>query len=193
MKSSFILVCLTTIIVASSAYGATFHGRVIDADSKEPIEGAVVLASWTEEQGTPTGGTSRLHDVKETLTDKNGAWVMKGPRGVRSDFLEGVYTILSMIFFSYYTKPPEFVVFKPGYCSWPNGFSIEACKVKIKPVGSYQVADGKTVELPKLTSRQDRLLLNMPELIAGKNAIPKQKEYIRLINEERRILGLKEY
>jgi len=65
--------------------------------------------------------------------------------------------------------------------------------VKIKPVGSYQVADGKTVELPKLTSRQDRLLLNMPELIAGKNAIPKQKEYIRLINEERRILGLKEY
>jgi hypothetical protein len=88
-----------------------------------------------------------------------------------------------------YTKEPEFIIFKPGYCSWPNGFSIDACKGKIKPKGNDKIIEGKTIELPKLTNREDRLR-SKPGAIEGKNALKKQKEFIRLINEERRNLGL---
>ena len=176
---------------------ATYKGKVIDAVTKLPIEGAVVVASWSEEQGTPTGGTSRFHDVKETLTDKNGEWKIKGPRGARGDFLVNVYTILSMMFFSYYTEPPLFIIFNPGYCSYPQGFGIDACKEKIKPSGRNKIIAGETIELPKLTSREDRLEAQRiwPSLKANegdKETLKKIKNFIQVKNDEHRYLGLQE-
>jgi hypothetical protein len=88
-----------------------------------------------------------------------------------------------------YTKEPEFIIFKPGYCSWPNGFSIDACKDRIRVEGSERFGEGKTLALPKLTNREDRLKA-YPGAVVGKNSLEKQKEFIRLINEERRNLGL---
>jgi|SRR3990172_743478 len=89
---SSVIILLLIIIVGTPVCDTTFKGRVIDADTKQPIEGAVVVASWSGDRGTPTGGTSRLEDVKEVLTDKNGEWTIKGPRGTRSEFLVYIYT-----------------------------------------------------------------------------------------------------
>ena len=80
------------IAFSSPSCSTTYKGRVIDAETKQPIGGAVVVASWSGDRGTPTGGTSRLEDVKEVLTDKNGEWTIKGPRGTRSEFLVYIYT-----------------------------------------------------------------------------------------------------
>src|SRR3990172_5665269 len=134
-----------------------FHGKVIDADTRQPIEGAVVVASWSEETATIAGPSSRSKDVKETLTDKNGNWAIKGLRGRKGEKLTDMFTFVTG---TYYTRPPEFIVFKPGYCSWPAGFSIDACRNKINP---SLLRDGPMIELPKLTIRErETLLMNKP-------------------------------
>jgi hypothetical protein len=158
-----ITVCLffAFMFFSTTVYGATFHGKVIDADTKEPIEGAVVVASWLEETATPTGPSTRLKDVKETLTDKNGEWVIKGPKGRDGGNITAIFTFLTG---TYYTLPPEFIVFKPGYCSYPAGFGIDACKGKMKTYNFIKSENiGEIVELPKLTIRDREILLrNIP-------------------------------
>jgi len=172
----------------------SFKGKVVDADTKEPIEGAVVVAVWHEAMATIAGESTRLHDVKETLTDRNGEWMIKGPRGRWGGNITALWTFLTG---SHYTRPPQFIVFKPGYCSWPNGFGIDGCRGRMKPSGNHKVADGETVELPRLTEKKERLR-NLPGDIWGdskytpKEAQQRQKEFIRLINEESRNLGIGE-
>jgi hypothetical protein len=201
MKGKCIWVFVIIIIllfITTFSYAATFKGRVIDADTKEPIEGAAVVAHWREERATIAGPSTKPKDVKEALTDKNGEWVIKGPGGREGGNLTAIFTFLTGI---HYTKRPEFIIFKPGYCSWPNGFGIEACKEKIRPKGNGEIMEGKTIELPKLTKREDRLdaqrvgpiYANSDDPKEEKIFLKKQIEFLRLLNEERRNLGLNEY
>ena len=180
--------------ICSLAYAATFKGKVIDADTREAIGGAVVVAVWHEATSTISGASTRLKDVKETLTNKDGEWSIEGSAGRWGGAITAMYTFFTG---SYYTRPPEFIVFKPGYCSWPEGFKIDSCRGKLKPSGNDKVADGEPVELPRLTSREARLR-SLPTYIYGDSKytpeefLAKQKEFLRLINEESRNLGLPE-
>lgn len=187
-----IFVALLLILLAvESASGATFKGKVIDADTKQSIEGAAVVASWSEERATPTGPTTRLKDVKETLTDKNGMWLIEGPKGGEVGIIKAIFSFLTGM---YFTNPPEFIVFKPGYCSWPAGFGIDACKEKIKPIGNDKIAERVTVELPRLTNREDRER-NLPGTVGfSREFHKKQLNFLRLIDEEHYYLyGKKDY
>ena len=166
----------------------TFRGKVIDADTKEPIEEAVVVVFWYEARETIAGESTRLKDVKETLTDKNGEWSITGPKG--RDYMPVPY--LSFLTGMYYTREPQLIIFKPGYCSWPKGFSIDSCKGKMKSIGEGEVMEGKAIELPEVSGK-DRIM-NLPHPLVGERVpFEKEKEFIRLINEERRKLGLGEY
>jgi hypothetical protein len=80
---------------------APFEGQVVDAETKEPIEGAVVLGLYYYETYTIAGSNSHLKDGQETLTDKNGEF--KLPRTRRWFVLNRGY--------------PEgtLEIFKPGY------------------------------------------------------------------------------
>jgi hypothetical protein len=193
MKRGLIFILFVLLILVDKPlYGDTFKGRVIDADTKEPIEGAVVVATWHKARATPHGETSRLKDVKEALTDKNGEWVIEGPKGRWSGNITAIFTFLTG---TYYTRPPEFIIFKPGYC--PYGSLVDVCMRKeIKPMGHDKIAEGVTVELPRLTSGEDRVrVIPHPIDFNGnpRELYKKQREFIRLINEERRNLGLREF
>jgi len=59
-------------------YEGAHEGRVVDADTGEPIEGVVVLGVWWSEFGTAGGGVSEFYDAKETVTDKNGDFSIPG-------------------------------------------------------------------------------------------------------------------
>jgi len=85
-----------------------WKGRVIDAETKEPLEGAVVLAVWDRNYRTPTGTSSYFYEAKEVLTDKDGRFEI--PSYISINFLP----IIS------YIRGPEFIIFKPGYGSFPN-------------------------------------------------------------------------
>ncbi len=181
MGARAVLTCLIYMIIFTSAFGATFNGIVIDADTKLPIEGAVVVASWSEERATPAGPTSRSKDVKETLTDKNGMWRINGPKGGEVGNIKAIFSFLTG---TYFTNPPEFIVFKPGYCSWPAGFGINSCKEKIKPVGSNKIAAGVTVELPRLIARDRETTLRNRSFISFEDD-DKIPNYKRLLEQDK--------
>ncbi len=52
-----------------------YQGQVVDVDTKEPIEGAVVFVSWRQSHFF---GGSTFIDAQETLTDKNGDFHLSG-------------------------------------------------------------------------------------------------------------------
>ncbi|MHB8809855.1 MAG: peptidase associated/transthyretin-like domain-containing protein [Desulfobulbaceae bacterium] len=67
---------------APAMHDASFKGKVIDEDTKKPIEGAVALAIWTTWMMTPAGEVDDYYDAYETVTDKDGNFSIpgKGPR-----------------------------------------------------------------------------------------------------------------
>lgn len=187
-----ILICLSVSVLVigtiSDAFAKdrVYSGRVINADTKEPIEGAIVVAYWLEATKTLAGDDTRLKDVKETLTDKEGKWSIIGPEHEGRSFIRFILSF----FGGYKTREPSFIVFKPGYCSWSSrSFGLDACK-KLKPGGKGGFLEGKDTELPKLTNKEDRLKV-MPSPVSGEGAWEKQNEFIKMINEERKNLGLK--
>ena len=189
-RIGLLLILIVLGSIWSSAYAATFRGKVIDADTREPIEGAVVVAVWQEATSTISGASTRLKDVKETLTNKDGEWAIEGPKGRWGSAITAIYTFFTG---SYYTRPPEFIVFRPGYCSWPAGFGIDSCKGKLKPSGNDKLANGETVELSTLTNREDRLRAQgIGPVYDGPSFLNNQQEFIKLLNAERRNLGLSE-
>ena len=177
-----IVIAVCFIATAQCARAKTFWGKVIDAETKEPIEGAVVVAAWKEELTTATATHTRVKDVKEVLTNKDGEWSIEGPSG---GDIGDTKAITSFLTGKWFLKHPEFIVFKPGYCPCPV-VGIEAC-YKMKPGGLD--GDGEILELPKLTNREDRLRA-LPGPIVGEMPFEKEKEFIRLINEESKNLGL---
>lgn len=167
----------------------TFHGKVVDYETREPIEGAAVVVYWYSARPDWFGENSYLKEVKETLTDRNGEWSIKGEKGREGPIIPCfVFGVAGLR----YTREPEFIVFKPGYCSYPGGFSVDACKGKLKLRGNSELREGKTIELPKLTKREDRVRAQNVSIPGGPGALEKMKELIRLINEERKNLGLRE-
>jgi hypothetical protein len=93
---------------ATGSYSAgPFRGKIVDAETKQPLEGAVVLAIWDKQGpiGGPGGPRSLFYDAQETLTDSNGEFNLPGISG---------FFPLSKI------RGPLIVIFKPGYGSYPR-------------------------------------------------------------------------
>lgn len=59
-------------------YDGPYEGRVIDADTGEPIEGVIVLGVWSKEHITPGGAVSEYYDAREMVTDRNGEFSIPG-------------------------------------------------------------------------------------------------------------------
>jgi hypothetical protein len=90
-------------VFAGSFYSKPeFRGRVIDADTKQPIEGAVVVVlydKWPIISG-PSGPNSYIFHAKETLTDSKG------------DFYIPSFSSLTL---SRMDAGIRFIFYKPGY------------------------------------------------------------------------------
>ena len=107
-----VLICFALLSLTSCAYpiryDGPYSGRVIDADTREPIEGVVVLGTWSIFHNNLAGGSHTLYDARETVTDKKGEFSIPG-MGLRvSSNLE----------------PMSVLIFKSGYSyigstSWP--------------------------------------------------------------------------
>jgi hypothetical protein len=90
---------------------ATFHGKVIDADTLKPIEGAVVWALWNTCRPGIGSGSCETGTVKEVLTDIKGEWQITGPKGNDDPgFIRSIVGILVP-----WTESPRIGYYKPGY------------------------------------------------------------------------------
>jgi hypothetical protein len=109
------IIVLASIVIASIValseagwiiyHKPVFQGKVIDAETKEPLEGAVAVVTYNKKiMGFGHGGTVIL-DVRETLTNKDGIF-----------HIPSYTTIMSPLARE---SRASFVIFKPGY----SGFS----------------------------------------------------------------------
>jgi hypothetical protein len=89
---------VVTMTVFASCYASRvdgpYRGRVIDADTRKPIQGVVVLGTWYKVTVTPGGGVSRYYDAAETVTDKNGEFEVKGLGLLRLRNIEPMHVLI---------------------------------------------------------------------------------------------------
>ena len=100
-KIKWILIVISLSFISAGCYpGIT--GKVIDAETGQPIEGAVVLVEWTRTKGIGLRHTES-YKVVEVVSDKNGNITIGG--------------VLNPL-----VNPPRITVYKKGYVAWNNEY-----------------------------------------------------------------------
>ncbi len=107
-------ITLILFLASSNSFSAdrTFRGKLIDAETLKPIEGAVVVAVWYKTKAFLVGSTTDFKDAKETLTDKNGEWSITGPEDQE---VPKRFDLLYVIGLRHITEGPKITYYKPGY------------------------------------------------------------------------------
>jgi len=181
MKNTFLFVSLICLLLSTTtgcyAHGP-WRGKVIDAETKQPIEGAAVVAVWEKNLRGPAGMDTRFLDARETLTDKEGKFEIPSFRALD-------------IFFVREITGPKFTIFKPGYGSYPS-YVANAKDFKTSYETIFEAKED-IIELPVFRTKEDRLK-------AVNEAVPfsdvpryKVKKLMTLINSEMVYLGLPPY
>ena len=107
-----ILTLIPTVLLGFDFPGyATYHGKVIDADTLEPIEGAVVYAIWIKCRPGIGSRSCGIGPVKEVLTDAEGEWRITGPKG--NDDPGYIRSVIG--FLVPWIGSPRIRYYKPGY------------------------------------------------------------------------------
>jgi hypothetical protein len=153
-----------------------YRGQVVDAETKAPLAGAVVVVLWWRNRVYPFHSVAEHYAVRETVTDPEGRFFLDV-----KDVEEGAPRR---------TYHPEFLIFLPGYGSYP--------RKHVSPtgltVGKFE-RPGTVVELPRLVDREERrkhLGSFGPHSYSDKpfRDLP---ELMRRINTERAVVGLEPY
>lgn len=131
-------------------YEGSCKGKVIDADTGDPIEGVVVLAVWNKIYPNAAGHTTKFYDAREAVTDKNGEFEIPGI-GLK---------ILSLL------DDPSVTIFKAGYMYdslfWEPGYlPYQPFEWKMKWEGEKAI-----IPLKKLTM-EERRKQNTPDFYIG--------------------------
>lgn len=180
---SFMLILSLTLFTSSAFAGGPWKGQIIDIETKEPLEGAVVLAVWERVYRTPTGAMSNFYEAKEVLTDREGRFEIPS------------YTPINLLPLISYLRGPSFTIFKPGYGSLQMALGKYLTgEIGVEPYSGklsgymFKVSPG-IIELQKLKTREERLN-KLPSGLMYEKAEKKAKHYMRLLNVERVELGL---
>lgn len=183
MKKIIILLMIILVISTStttSIAGGPWKGKIIDIDTKEPIEGAVVLAIWERAYRTVSGDKTYFYEAKEVLTDKDGKFEIPA------------YTPINLLPLISYIKGPYFIIFKPGYLSLEEHIdeNIIDKKVELQKFGKvYRLSPG-IIELPKLKTKEERIKNLLLTGVMYEEVEKKAKNYMHLLNIERHNLSL---
>lgn len=101
MRFGHIILLIVVLFIFAGCY-ATITGTVVDAETAEAIEGAVILVEWTKTKGLGLTHTESYR-VIEAVSDKDGKVTITG-------------------FFNPFVNPPDVTVYKKGYVAWNNKF-----------------------------------------------------------------------
>jgi hypothetical protein len=154
-------------------------GRVVDAETEKPIEGAVVFMKCGSLLPTLAGSQYHYIDAKEVLTDSKGEFYIE----LRVNTLRPGHA----------WERPKFIIFKPGYGVYP-GYTGASVDITIKDAPSF-FPENKyvTIRIPKLLTIMERKD-NLSKAYTGLDVpYKKKKQLIELVNKERIDLGLEPY
>lgn len=160
-----------------------WKGQIVDKETGKPLEGVVVLASWYKAYSTPGGwGGAGYYDSEEVVTDDNGRFIIQS----RQTWTLNPFSTI---------KGPEFYIFRPGYGRWQfqgqDRWSKDALENEEQRKQAWKKfeGDGVVLELPKLSTREERLrFLNRP---SGEIPDDKMQKFLKALDQERVNLGLK--
>ncbi len=93
-----LMVFIAFMVLLETGCYRPINGQVVDAETNQPIEGAVVLVEWTKTKGYGFTYTES-YKVAETLTDKDGKFNLPGC-------------------YSPFVNEPDVTVYKKGYVAW---------------------------------------------------------------------------
>jgi hypothetical protein len=150
-----------------------YRGQVVDAETKAPLVGAVVVIHWLRDRVYPFHTVAENYAVRETVTDSAGRFLVEV-----TDVEESAPGR---------TRRPGFFIFLPGYGSYPRGH--------VSPrgfTGNIFEQQGAIVELPRLRDLEERrkhlLLFGHGDFSSAPfREVP---ELVRRINAERVAIGL---
>lgn len=94
---------LLLLALAGSGCAGTLTGQILDAQTGQPVPGAVVLGVWTKVAGLPGLAHTELVAVNETETDAQGQFALDRPGSFGID-------------------EESITVYKFGYVAWNNLF-----------------------------------------------------------------------
>lgn len=130
-----------------------YEGKVVDAETGQPIVGAVVHGTWYRAHPGPGGASHTYYDSYEMLTGKNGEFSIPG---------QGLL-MLSMI------EEMDVTIFKAGYEQiTPNVWrGLKSYRLRNKIIWDGNKA---TFRLKRLSMEERRKrLISMPVLEPGRN------------------------
>ncbi|HSB40283.1 MAG TPA: carboxypeptidase-like regulatory domain-containing protein [Methylomirabilota bacterium] len=153
-----------------------YRGQVVDAETKAPLVGAVVVVHWLRDRVLPFHMVAENYAVRETVTDAEGHFRLDG-----RDVEEGAPRR---------TRRPAFLIFQPGYGKFPGG--------QVSPkgfTGGIFERDGTVVELPRLADREERRkhVRSFGPHSYSQDPFRDLSELMRRINAERIAIGLEPY
>ena len=198
----FLFSALILVLVTTETSGAwliyhkpEYRGKVIDAETKKPMEGAVVVVTYFKYTIGIAGQDTSVIKTKETLTDKNG------------EFYFPAYTTVIQPLSG--EDKAEFIIYKPGYGSFPN-YQVAPSFKMTDQEGFFSRGIGGTgelsgtvntivkvtfgiVELPKLKTREERLraMPSWPTESPGDKRATELPLLYKAIFEEDKRLGLR--
>ena len=92
---------LATLIGTGCALTGPIRSQVLDAQTGQPVPGAIALAVWTRREGPPGLRATTLAGYREVEVDDQGRFILERPETL--SFSEESVTI-----------------YKPGYIAWNN-------------------------------------------------------------------------
>jgi hypothetical protein len=156
-----------------------FRGRIVDAETGQPIQGAVVLMIWYELVYAVVQTNMEFYDAKEAVSGPDGTFEI--PR-------------LSPPFFTFRIYRPSWTLFAPGY---------EFHRQVVTPQTGQALVAPTVIEMRRLKTREERLK-NLPSIPGAfysadpsggalRKIAPREKiaNFLRVLNEEETALGLK--
>ncbi|MFQ5916048.1 MAG: hypothetical protein ACE5JS_22980 [Nitrospinota bacterium] len=148
--------------------GGPYRGQLLDAATRQPLEGAVVLFYWNKDVFGGAGGpVAFFQKAVELLTDKEGRFHIPWFIGMSLNPFAVV-------------QEPKSIFYYPGY-----GSEL----AEVTPRGGEPLRDATVIPMRKLQTREERIrvVAGLPPGGVPDEAMP---NLIRLMNIEATALGL---
>ena len=186
MKKKHIFEVIMTFLLSLVLSGCVhsdgpYKGKVVELETGEPIEGAVVAAKWAI---LTFAHTERICAVTETVTGKNGKFELPKVSCTSHPFAE--------------LNKPRVVVFKPGYLAYPPlGYNPEERKEYMPDFTGDEfrnINQQYIIKLgrPKTRQEKESTLHRAETLFIENEFLKKLPNLLRETNRESKSLGLGE-
>ena len=178
------LITVVLSVLVSSSFGLpsvlwaqTYRGKVVEADTGEPLEGAVFVITWHKKPFITMDGPQYFHSAKEGLTDAKGEFSVDGSPTI--DWNP----------FTYIMERPHIAIFKPGYGPFPVAHVREK---RLEESEQEMVKGGAIIKLARLKTQEELKRYTSQTGMRIPSGVPNEDipRLIKLINVQRKMAGL---